>query len=166
MQRIFSSHYVFVSSASSGSFQCGLNLSENHGINPTYIGHLHYTEKCEDPLGMKDGNITDEQISVSNSIEGHDWKPRFQSKNTWCGLYENGEITVRIQFKSVVKITSVYFQNHDRITGWFHYHDARKRENIFSRKVCSQYQFCLLLKRLKYLYSSLVLSLTAQYCYT
>ena len=145
----FSTHYVFVSSATSGSFQCSLSLSENHGINPFYIGHLYYTEKCDDPLGMEDGSITDEQISVSNSIKRYNWKPRFQSKNTWCGLYKNGEIIVRIQFKSVVTITSVYFEKHDEIKGWFHYYDARKRENIFSKKVCIQYQFCLLLKRLK-----------------
>ena len=94
---------------------------------------------------MEDGSITDDQISMRSSVQGHDWKPRFQSSKKWCGRYTNGEIIVRIQFTSVVTITSVYFEKQDEITGWFHYYDANKRDDLFTRRVCILYPSCLLL---------------------
>ena len=89
---------------------------------------------------MADGGIADDQISMTNSVEGSYSKPRLNSDGTWCGTYILGEVAVRINFKSVVKIVGVYFGGnaggYKATKGWFHYFSAEENDNAVKRKVC------------------------------
>ena len=88
-----------------------------------------FVEKCDAPLGMEEG------------------MPRLGSNDNWCGKYVNGETALKIRFKSVVKITDVYFRRADEKKaneGWFHYFDATRRSFFFRKVVrrCCKVQFC------------------------
>ena len=95
---------------------------------------------------MADGRISDDQISMTNSVYGHDYKPRLHNDTIWCGKFVNGEVSVKIRFTSVFKIAAVYFQRQNQdaaFKGLFRYFDAQRKQLIFRWQVLAKLLFVL-----------------------
>ena len=109
---------------------------------------------CNQPLGMENGQIKDEQITFS-AFASHQFnttKGRLNGRR-WCGSYKKyyGKVSVKLRFPSVMQIRSILFQREKKSNAqhaikkvYFLYYNAEDRRNVVKETKVSECHFFLI----------------------